>query len=59
MFKFEETRLDDLVAIVFLGLGFVLAVFKGYNEIALAVSGALGGYMGAVINNSKEGKNDD
>lgn len=56
MFKFQETRLDDLVAITFLGLGFVLAVFKGYNEIALAVAGALGGYMGAVINNKEDKK---
>ena len=57
MIRFEKVSLTDLIVIIALSLGFVVAIFNGEKEIAGTLGGGLLGYArGAVRSTSKEGE---
>lgn len=53
--EFEQVNIVDGIAIVAIGVGFIAGIFTGQENIALTCIGALGGYVGSVINNSSKG----
>ena len=60
MIQFERVSLTDLIVIIALSLGFVVAIFNGEKEIAGTLGGGLLGYArGAAKSNSKEGAKND
>lgn len=57
MIQFEKVSLTDLIVIIALSLGFVVAIFNGEKEIAGTLGGGLLGYArGTVKATQKEGE---
>ena len=59
MIQFEKVSLTDLIVIISLSLGFILAIFYGERELAMSLASGLFGYVGGVAKNhvskNKEG----
>lgn len=49
MVQFQEVQLEDCIAITLLGIGLIAAIIKNQTDVALAIGGALAGYVGAVL----------
>ena len=58
MIQFERVSLTDLIVIISLSLGFIMATYTGEKEIAGTLGGGLLGYArGTVKNNSMNSMN--
>ncbi len=44
--QFEKINIRELLTIAILGAVNILAVFHGYNELAMSISSGLVGYLG-------------
>lgn len=44
--QFEKINIRELLTIAILGTVNILAVFHGYNELAMSISSGLVGYLG-------------
>ena len=56
--EIEKINLIDGLAIIAIGIGFVVGVLANQENIALTCIGALSGYIGAVYNNSSKSGSD-
>lgn len=50
MFKFTPIDMTDLVAILALGIGFILSILYNMNELAMSIATGFFGYIGGVVN---------
>ena len=53
----EKINLIDGLAIIAIGVGFIVGVLTGQENIALTCIGALSGYIGAVYNSASKNGN--
>ncbi|MCR5175694.1 MAG: hypothetical protein K6C05_02470 [Anaerovibrio sp.] len=57
MIQFEKVSLTDLIVIISLSLGFILAIFYGERELAMSLASGLFGYVGGSVAKSHVSKN--
>ena len=50
MFKFTPIDMTDLIAILALGIGFILSILYNMNELAMSIATGFFGYIGGVVN---------
>ena len=46
MFSFEKINVADVLVILALAAGFIIAIYSGMNELSMSIASGLLGYIG-------------